>query len=81
MFYADDSGELYFSLNSLLAGQSNVNIYYVFYLNNVSIKPINNVNEFIKPIRERSNMTKICKSDLKQCLQYYGHFTWTLTLI
>lgn len=85
MFYAHDIGKLYFSLNCLSDEPKNATKY-VFFLENTTgntekhIKLINSVHDVVKPIEQRSTTTKLCESEVKKCLQYYGHFTWKLVL-
>lgn len=86
MFYAHSCGKLYFSLNRL-AEEPNKVTSYEFHLENASkntpkyIQPINSANELVRPIQERSTTTKLCGNEIKECLKYYGHFTWKLILI
>lgn len=85
MFFANDIRKLYFSLNCLSEEPKNATKY-EFSLENSTgntdkhIKLINSVNDAIKPIEQRSTTTKLCESEVKECLQYYGHFTWQLIL-
>lgn len=85
MFYSNNSGKLNFSL-TCLSNESPSN-YYVFYLENATekaiqyLEPIGNVNEIAKPIEERTSSIQLFRSEVNECLLFYGHFTWKLVLI
>lgn len=85
MFYEDNSGNLYFSLNWLGDNQFTRKEYRFSLKNTVAevmhIKRINSAKEVLKPICERSTTIKFCKSEVQCYLCYYGHLTWNLDLI
>lgn len=86
MYYANNSGKLYFSLHCY-CDETASSKSYVFCLENslgngpAHISKISSVKELLMPINERSCIVQLSKNEVRTFLGYYRHFTWKLALL